>query len=164
MFKVNDYVIYGSTGVCKVIGVGVPDMDYLKKDTDYYKLEAVYMKGSTIYTPVDSEKARIRPILTKEEAEQLIDDIDSIETIWSDNDKNREKEYKEAMLTNDCREWIKIIKTLYVRNKERKAEGKKITATDERYMHAAEENLYGELSISLGMDKGDVQEYIFNRV
>lgn len=164
MFKVNDYVIYGSTGVCKVIGVGIPDMDYLKKDTEYYRLEAVYLKGSTIYTPVDSEKARIRPVLTKEEAEQLVGEIGSIEAVWSDNDKNREKEYKEAMLSNDCREWVKIIKTLFVRNKERKAEGKKITATDERYMHAAEENLYGELAISLGIPKDEVQQYIFKNV
>ena len=59
---------------------------------------------------------------------------------------------------------VKIIKTLYVRQEQKLAEGKKNTAGDEKYFHIAEERLYGELAISLDMDKKDVKEYVEKRV
>ena len=39
-------------------------------------------------------------------------------------------------------EWIRIIKTLHMRNKERVQQGKKITYVDDRYLKEAKENLY----------------------
>ena len=59
---------------------------------------------------------------------------------------------------------MKIIKTLYLRKKSRLAEGKKVTAVDEKYLKIAEANLYGELAIALEMKKDEVESYIFKRI
>ena len=59
---------------------------------------------------------------------------------------------------------IRIIKTIYLRKQDRFAKGKKVTATDERYLRQAEENLYSELSILLGVPKNDMEEYITVRL
>ena len=40
------------------------------------------------------------------------------------------------------------------------AQGKKMTATDERYMRLAQDNLYEELGFALGMDKNKMEDYI----
>ncbi|MCX4321156.1 MAG: CarD family transcriptional regulator, partial [Lachnospiraceae bacterium] len=64
----------------------------------------------------------------------------------------------------DCRDWIKIIKTLYQRKRERLARGKKTTAMDERYLRMAEENLYSELSLVLGVPREDMEDYITQRL
>ena len=69
-------------------------------------------------------------------------------------------DYKRALLTCDPSEIVKTIKTIYIRTEERQAEGKKATASDSKYCHIAEDNLYGELAISLDMDKEEVREYI----
>ena len=45
-----------------------------------------------------------------------------------------------------------------------KAQGKKVTAGDERCLHAARENLYGELAVSLGIEKNDVERYIMEKM
>ncbi|MDD3172707.1 MAG: CarD family transcriptional regulator [Herbinix sp.] len=164
MFQVNDYLAYGNSGVCKVIEIGTPDMNGIDKSILYYTLQPVYSKGSIIYTPTGNENKAIRKILSEEEALDLINDIPNIETIQESNDKLREIIYKEAMKKHECREWVKIIKTLYLKNKQRLLDGKKIASTDLRYLHEAEECLYGELSIPLGIPKDNMEDLINNKI
>ena len=64
--------------------------------------------------------------------------IQEIETLWVPFEKGREELYKEALKKCDCKEWIKIIKTLYLRKQERLAEGKKAVSIDEKYLHIVE--------------------------
>ena len=44
------------------------------------------------------------------------------------------------------------------------AAGKKMTASDEKYFHLAEESLYGEFAVTLGIDRDQVREFITNRI
>ena len=164
MFEKGDYIVYGAAGICQVKEIGTLSMKASDKDRLYYTLEPLNSKGSSVYTPVDNTKVVIRRILSKKEAEQLICDIPHIEALWVENDKQREQVYRESARKCDCREWIRIIKTLYLRKQDRIAHGKKVTATDERYLHMAEESLYSELSIPLGVEKDRMADYITERV
>lgn len=164
MFEINDYVVYGGSGVCKVNKIGTIDISGIDKDKLYYTLEPVYSKGSLVYTPVDNTKAIMRRILSKEEARKLIDEIPNIEIITAADDKEYEAVFKEIMKKQECREWIQIIKTLYLRKQNRIAQGKKTTNTDEKYLHLAEDRLYGELAIPLEMPKDQVEDFIVARV
>ena len=164
MFEKGDYIVYGAAGICQVKEIGTLSMKAADKDRLYYTLEPLNSKGSSVYTPVDNTKVVIRRILSKKEAEQLICDIPHIEALWVENDKQREQVYRESARKCDCREWIRIIKTLYLRKQDRIAHGKKVTATDERYLHRAEESLYSELSIPLGVEKERMADYITERV
>ena len=84
--------------------------------------------------------------------------------MWIANEKKREEQYREAARKYDCREWIRIIKTIYQRKRSRIEQGKKITYIDEKYMKIAEDNLYGEISIPLGISPDRVEEYIKKRM
>lgn len=42
--------------------------------------------------------------------------------------------------------------------------GKKITTSDERYLHMAEDNLFGELAIPFEMTKGEAEAYFISKV
>lgn len=164
MFKVGDYIVYGSVGVCKVEKVGSVEFSGIGKDRQYYTLLPVYTKGSTVFTPVDNKKVLMRPIISKEEAMELIHDIQNIELLWMDDDTRREAVYKEALQKQDCKELIKIIKTTYQRKQSKLAEGKKVPIGDEKYFKLAEDYLYGELAISFGMEKEQVKEFIIDNV
>ena len=72
--------------------------------------------------------------------------------------------YKNNRRSCDCREFISIIKTIHERKLKRLAEGKKVTASDEKYFSMAEDKLYGELAIALEMDKLKVKAYIKEKV
>ena len=164
MFEKNDYIIYGASGVCRVEDITTMSMDGISKDKLFYVLAPSSQKGGKIFTPVDSQKTLMRRILNRDEAEQLIDEIPDIEELWITNDKLREEKYKECMRSCDCRQWIKIIKTLYMRKLERSALGKKITSTDEKYLRMAEDYLYSELEIPLEVPRESMEEYITGRI
>ena len=162
MFQVGEYIVCDHNGVCQVLAV--TEMPELKKDVLYYQLEPVYSRGSRIFVPVDSNKLVMRRVFTEEEVETLLKEIPSIETIWISNEKKREEQYREVARKYDCREWVKIIKTIYLRKQNRRMEGKKITYIDEKYMKLAEENLYGEISIPLKISPDRVERFIRNRI
>lgn len=164
MFQKDDYVIYGSNGVCTVKDIGPLDMPGVPKERMYYTLVPYYTKDSQIFTPTDSNKVVMRALIRKDEILQLIEEIPTIELLWIKDEKQREAQYKDALRKCDCRELIRIIKTIYTRRQDRLAEGKKMTASDEKYFHLAEDSLYGEFAVTLGIERGQVQEYIANRV
>lgn len=164
MFQVNDRIVYGTHGVCMVTAIGKLAMSMADKQKQYYTLCPIYQHDAMIYVPVDNHKVNMRSVLSREEAEALIEEIPEIETIWIANEREREVQYKEALLSCDCRELIKIIKTLYQRKKARVRDGKKVAAVDERYFKQAEEQLYGELAYVLEMEREEVEPYITERM
>ena len=102
--------------------------------------------------------------MTVEEAEKLIDEIPSIETLSIENEKFREDSYKKCIRTCECRDLLRIIKTIYIRKQARLSHGKKTTATDERYLKLAEDHLYSEFSMLLDIPKEHMAGYIEQRV
>ena len=164
MFEKGQYIIYGIRGVCEVMDITTIDRPGGPQGKLYYVLRPYYHQDSKIVTPVDSDKTVIRPLLTREEALELIDRIQDVQEMEVTEDKQREERYKEALKTCDCRVWVSMIKALYLRRKDRIEQGKKMTDLDERYFKTAEDNLYSELALSLGMRKDEMVSYITERV
>lgn len=163
MFEVGDYVVHGNNGVCKVEAVQMMDGVGGQKRT-YYTLVPIYTSGSKLFVPTDSKKVVTRSVMTRKEAEKLLEEWDEIETLWVENDKKREEVYKEALRSCDSRQWVRLIKTSYQRNQDRIKIGKKATTSDERYLHMAEDNLFGELAIPFGMTKGEAEDYFMSQI
>ncbi|MGL5437973.1 MAG: CarD family transcriptional regulator [Lachnospiraceae bacterium] len=164
MFEKGQYIVYGTSGVCKVEDITTMNMEGISNERLYYVLAPMSQNGGKIFTPTDNQKTLMREILSKEEADRLIQDIPEIEELWIANEREREEKYKICMRSCDCREWIKIIKTLYLRKQERMEQGKKVTATDEKYLRMAEDHLYSELSIPLGIPKDRMENYITGHI
>ena len=165
MFKIGDYVVYGIDGVCRVGAVGpITMMNGETTEKPYYTLVPVYAEGSTVYSPVSNQKVVMRKILTREETNDLIKDIPGMKPLDVPDEKSREKVYKSAIQSCDCRELVRLIKTVYFRKEHRLSRGKKSTAVDEKYYHAAQDQLYGELAIPLQIDRSKVREYIAESV
>lgn len=164
MFEKEELIMCGGHGVCRVVDIVGNPIDKFDRKRKYYLLEPVFEKGSTVYTPVDSEKVIMRRILTREEAENLIARITQIETVWVQEEKSREQMYKEAIRTYDCDTLVEIIKTLYLRKQSRIQDGKKVLSSDEQYLRKAEELLYSEMSFALSIPKETVAQYITEAV
>ncbi len=162
VFKVGEYVVHGNDGVCKV--EAVEPMSGMGNDRIYYTLVPVYSSGSKLFVPTDSTKVITRAVITKNDVKTLMEEWDDIETLSVENDKKREDVYKAALRSCDTRQWVKLIKTSYQRNQTRLANGKKATTSDERYLHMAQENLFGEMAIPLNMSRGEAEDYFIGKV
>jgi len=163
MFKVNDYVIYSSIGVCKIVDIR-KEKDINSNEIEHYILQPVYSNKMTIKTPVDNHKVAMRKVITKDEVEALIESMPEMETIWIDDYRQRIESFKAALKTGECREWIKLIKTIYLEKKEKSAVGKKLMKSDEDIMKAAEKLLYEEFAVVLNISPDEVVTYITEHV
>lgn len=156
MYKINDYIIY-KREVCKVINV----LPKYYKNQDYYLLSPLSDSSLTIKVPIDNNS--IRNLITKKEVLKIITEIPNISPV-NTNDKNLENIYKELLSSNTHENLIKIIKTTYLRNKERIDNNKKTTDKDTYYFNLAEKYLYEEFGIVLNKTFDEVKEYIINKV
>ncbi len=163
MYKPGDRIIYGSTGVCRVEEITTPDFEK-DKSKQYYALAPVYQDG-IIYTPVDT-KVFMRPVITKEEAHALIDQIPTMQTEAYHNSVPRELEehYKVYLQSHDCGDLLELGRSIYIKKQELLSQHRKFGAVDERFMKRAEDLLYGELAVALEIEKNQVETYIAERV
>ena len=164
MFEKGEYVVYGSKGVCWIQDITNIDIPGADQKRLYYIMHPVQNSEQTLYLPTDSTKAIIRRVMTREEANQLIQEIPLIEDLEVPNEKQREASYRQALNGCSGRAWVSILKTLNKRKEERLAAGKKVTALDERYLRVTEQELYGELSVVLGIEKENMHDYIQERI
>lgn len=158
MFQVGDYVVY-KREVCKIREM--KENHY--SNQDYFILCPVDDESLVIDIPTDNRSGFLRPLMTSKEAEALIARIPEIESIET-TERMLENEYRFLMQSNKMEDLIKIIKTTYLRNNERKLNGRKISDKDNSYFENAERMLYNELAISLNIPKEDVKNYIIDKV
>lgn len=164
MFKVNDYVVYGSTGVCQITDIRQDEYS-INDETEYYILKPVYNdKNMTIKLPVNNPNIAMRPILTKDEALSLIMAIPEMETIWIDDNRERSKHFKAILRTRESEGWVKLVKTLYLEKDAPSETGKTLTKTDEDIMNIAEKHLNEELAIALNISPDEVIPYILEHI
>ena len=159
MYQADDYVLY-KKNVCKVREVKKNKMNGL----DYYILVPIDDPSLIIDVPADNRMGYIRDIISKEEAEELINNIPNIKTLENIEDKNIENTYKNLIYNGTREDLIKIIKTSFLRNQDRINNKKKISDKDSNYFNKAEQYLYNELSIALNMTFDETKEYIINKV
>lgn len=164
MFEIGEYVVYGSQGVCQIADITRPDIAGIDGERLYYVLTPIGDANGRIYAPTENQKTVMRRVISKEEAEELIRELPAIKLLFVPNEKQREIVYKEALRACDYHAWVSIAKTLYVRKKERTAQGRKSTALDEKYMRAVEHELYSELSLALGIPQEQMEQYIRDKL
>ncbi|MBQ6477379.1 MAG: hypothetical protein IJI43_02990 [Bacilli bacterium] len=159
MYQADDYVLY-KKDVCKVREVKKNKMNSL----DYYILVPIDDPSLIIDVPADNRMGYIRDIISKEEAEELINNIPNIKTLENIEDKNIENTYKNLIYNGTREDLIKIIKTSFLRNQDRINNKKKISDKDSNYFNKAEQYLYNELSIALNMTFDETKEYVIKKV
>ncbi len=163
MFKVNDYVVYGLTGVCQITDIR-RDEHISNDETQYYVLNPVYDSNMTIMVPVNNQNISMRSIITKDDALSLIAKMPEMESVWINDERQRNANFKAALRSGNNEEWVKIIRTLYLEKEARSAIGKKLTKTEEDIMNKAETQLNQEFSIVLDISPDEVVPYILEHI
>lgn len=156
MYKINDYIIY-KREVCKINDI----LPKFFKDNDYYLLSPLSDDTLTIKVPVNNKE--IRSLITKKDIDKIINEIPDIEPVNSDT-KSLEGIYKDLLASGSHEDLIKIIKTTYLRNKERIDNNKKTTDKDNYYFNLAEKYLYQEFQIVLNLTYDEAKNYVINKV
>ncbi len=166
MYRKGDYVIYGCKGVCQIREVTTLNMEGIPKDRLYYEMQLVSDPGSTIFTPVEHEGSRsvMRPLLSEDEARDLLRKIPELEEEWIRDDRAREAHYRDAVNHGDAEAILSLIRQLQLRRRARIEQGKKLPVMDSRYLKTAQDNLFQEFSIVLDASREKVESYVAERI
>lgn len=165
MFQVNDVLIYGSQGVCEIVGVEQKSIGGAKRT--YFVLKPLKDQGSTIYAPTDNAIVlkKMRRLLTVRQINDLIDSMPDEKTVWIDNVNERKDCYKNLLAGGDPSGLIQMIKAIYAHKKEREAAGKRLHIMDEHFFKDAEQILYNEFQYVLKLNsKEELMKYILARI
>ena len=164
MYSVNEKIHYGGSGVCVIQEIAT--MRFGRTREKYYVLKPVYQNASVIYVPVDNEAlvSKMRPVLSREEVDRLIDDMPDIPTAWEEDPQARKASFDALLRSNQCRDLIILIKTLHAHKERRQADGKTLHVSDETFLREAQRLLYDEFAGALELQPAQVQAYIENKL
>lgn len=163
MFKINDYIMYGTTGVCKIIDITRENIidNNLR---DYYVLSPIYNKNTIIKTPVDNQKVNMRKVLNRDDVSLLINNITKNNFEWIEDEMERVLKFKSMIKSGNCEELIKIIRSVYFNKEYKKLIGNKVTKRDQDIMGIAENMINEEFTTALGILPEEVFSYIENHM
>jgi RNA polymerase-interacting CarD/CdnL/TRCF family regulator len=153
--NLGEVVVYKCKGMYKVEEVGTLNFAFADRKKKYYTLQSLGDSRDRAYVPLD-DKVNIRKPVSKEDALNLIHKVDDIDELWVQNEKMREREYKDCISNYQPKEWVQILKTLYKRTKDRGS----VTSMDKKYQQLIEHALYSELSYVLELPLNHVEQFI----
>lgn len=155
MFKVDDYIMYGRTGVCKVIDI-TNERFINGEEKKYYVLSSIHNNNNTIIKiPLDNTKIPMRKIISKGDVTSLINDMSNMEALWIDDEKKRSNKFKTMLKSGKCEDLIELISN--------KRYFKKLNKADKEIIKEAERLVSEEFAIILNISPKEVNSYISSK-
>lgn len=160
MFSPGDLVVYGVHGVCRITELEKRTVD--RKVLEYLVLEPTDGTLSRYFVPTHNEAAlkKLQPVLSRQELEEILHSTQVRENVWIDDENQRKQRYRELISGSDRVALLQMVRCLHVHKKQITAVGRKFHQCDENFLRDAERLLDSEFALVLGLEPGQVGEYV----
>lgn len=157
-YAIGEVVVFGLHGVCRITGKETDQKDH----SESFVLQPIYDSRCKLFVPVASEVAvsKMKKIIGKEEATELIKGFSDAKNIWIVNENQRKDAYRELLKNGERTDLINLIHTLSWQEERQKSTGKNLHRLDEKYYKDAKKILYGEIAYVLGIAMEEVEGLI----
>lgn len=142
-------------------GLGVIVDETVIADNGYFVVKTSRGAGENIYVPISRADVIIRPLLTKDEAMDLIKYINELEVEFNPNTKQRRDALKRRLGSGDVKDIAHLFKQYYL-FKNKNDGSIRFGPVDLDMLEFATSNLLDELCISLDMPRDDIEVYVFS--
>ena len=140
MFQAGDLLVYGTTGVCRVLSIDRRQerVGSTRQERLYYQLKPIY-QGGLIYTPVDNDKVSMRPIISRQEAEDLISEIPTLHpaACRASSTQALTQQYQASLRQHNCRSLVELAMSIHAKRRQAESQNRRLGMVDERYLKQA---------------------------
>lgn len=152
MYSAGDYIVHPGQGVCRVEGL-------VSEPMEAYRLLPIGLRHPTYIRFPLANAEKLRPVLTRDEAVELIEEYPSMQVDnYTDRSNALEEEhFKQEIRQGTCRDSMRIVKTFRLRIAQTRARNKKPPVAYERILKQASQRSLEELSVALEMSVDDVR-------
>ncbi len=164
MLECGQKVVYGIHGVCVIIDREVRVIN--RKKVEYYVLAPIGQPNARFYVPTQSETAvaKLRPLLSREDLDNLISSPQSMIDSWIPDENQRKQRYHELINSGDRAALIAMVRTLLVHKEHQISSGRKFHLCDETFLRDAQKLLSSEFALVLDMEPDQVSNYIHEKI
>ena len=158
--KVGDLVIHCRDGLAKITG------ETTINDRAFFLVHIVRESNETIYVPVVGAENIVRPVMEKQEADELIDYMNTISLEYNKNTKQRRDLFKKKLASGDVKEIAYLYRQLYFYEKiggENNTEIK-LGPVDIDMLSYAENMLMDELSLTYSVNRDEIKGFVEKRI
>jgi hypothetical protein len=150
MIRENELIFINNFGVSKVINI----------NSDQASIKPLY--GTTGIITINLESQNLRPILTKEEIDDMIIRCHDEKTFWISKFITRADRYSQIRSSNDPYERLVMLKTIYNQHLYRISHHLKggLSTRDLEFFHRSLDLLTYEFSTALNISYSEVPSYI----
>ncbi|MGN1456768.1 MAG: CarD family transcriptional regulator [Acutalibacteraceae bacterium] len=164
MFGVGDTVLYGSQGVCRIVGTEEKELG--GNSIEYFVLKPVYDENSTLFVPMSNSSllSKMKSVLSAEQIYEMIKEMPTEDTIWIDDDNERKQKYQQIINDGNRHKLVQLIKTLHIHEMSQQEKGRKLHISDEIVLKQAEKLLYDEFALVLKIKPDEVLPFIMQQI
>lgn len=164
MYQVGNQVVYGIHGVCRVVDQEERVVD--RKRVTYLALEPVGQDGSRYLVPTHNAAAmaKLRPMLSKQELEAMMDSEEVKTDGWIGDENQRKQVYRDLISSGDRAKLMQMVHTLYRHKAKQTAAGRKVHLCDDNFLRDAEKLLLGEVSIVMNLDAEQAKQFLRSKL
>lgn len=155
----GDYVVHPGQGVCEVDRI--VEHEFNGTSRLEYELYPAVGPRMRICFPVSNEDA-LRPVVARREAQALVAEMPTMANDAFCDPKSWavEEHFRDGLRHGDCRDALRIAKTMHDRMERERARGKRPKACYERIFKEARERALVELGVALGRSRDEVDSMI----
>lgn len=155
-FKIGDLVIHCREGLAKISSIS--DVD----GRQFYLVISQRQGNETIYVPVDKADLIVRPLMSVEEADEIIAYMKGIELEFNRNTKQRRDAFKKKLSSGDVHELAYLFRQYQLFKKY--PEEVKLGPMDIDMLSYATDNLLDEFSLTYNIPREKIEEVIYSRL
>lgn len=158
-YKIHGFVDHKHCGVCRIEDIAVLSGD--TSGLQYYVLQPLFGedKGTILRVPV-SNTSSLSPVLSKDEAIDLVKSWGGSGSSYETDSKKRKLSYEAAISTGN----LSLMAPLLEGVKQKKLLEGHLNSMDQQFYNRAEPFLFGQLSIALGIPYEEVDGFIRKQI
>ena len=159
MYKVNDKVIHAREGLSTIMSIAE------MAGNEYFVVKADRGGGENIYVPVNNTGSLIRPIMSADSADEVINYMKTVQAEFISNTKQRRDQYKRRLLSGNVYDLAYLSRQLYFFNYyNNNGQVVKLGPTDIQMLINAETILYDELALSYQKPRDEIEEFVVKKL